>query len=165
MVGAGEGGGLAPGEMRAGCGLQFGEFRLGGERGEPAVGGDEAGCGAEGFFHAIYGAEGDALIGRGQGLGTGWVNAGGDASDADGFLEEGGLFVLGFGEGDGDRGAADGDGDAGETGTGAIVEEGGDAGGKGLGTGNGLEEVTFEDGVGLADSGEVGACVPADQKH
>ena len=165
LVAAGQGDWLGPGEIGAGCGTDPGQFGLRGEGCEPAVRSDEAGRGSDGFFHAIDGAEGHAIVGAGQGLGAGGMDAGGDAGDADGFLEEGGFFVLGFGEGDGDFGAADGDGNAGEAGAGSIVEEGGDAGGKGMGAGDGLEEVALEDGVGIADGGEVGAGVPVNEER
>jgi hypothetical protein len=81
------------------------------------------------------------------------MDFGADAGDADGFLEEGGLFALGLGEGDGYVRAADGDGDAGEACSGAVVEEGGYFGWEGLGAGDGFDEVVGEDGLGIAEGG------------
>ena len=54
----------------------------------------------------------------------------------------------------------EGDGEAGEAGPRSEVEQGLDAMGEGAGAEDGLEEVAAEDGLGVADGGEVGAGVP-----
>ena len=82
-----------------------------------------------------------------QRLCAGGVDGDGETENADGFLEEGGLLALRFGQGDGDLGAADCDGDAGKAGAGAEVEKGGDAGGEGAGAGDGFDEMAGEDAI------------------
>jgi len=78
----------------------------------------------------VDGAEGHAIELGVEGFGATGVDLGGDVGDADGFLKEGGFLALGLGEGDGYVWAADRDGDAREAGSGAEVEERGDAGGR-----------------------------------
>jgi len=165
LIAAGEGDRVGPGEVRSGCGLESGQLGGGCQRSQAAGGGDEFCCGSDSLVHTVDSAECNAIECLGQGFGAAGVDAGGDAGDADSLLEEGGFFVLGFSESDGDLGAADRDGDAGKTGSRAVVEEGGDDGGKGLGTGDGLEEVAIKDLAGIADRGEIGAGIPAEKKR
>ena len=115
----------------------------------------------DGLLHLFNGAERDALELSAEGFGAAGVDLRRDAGDANRFLKEGGLFALGFGQGHGDLRAADGDGDAGEACAGAKVEECGDAGGEGLGTGDGFDEMASEDGLRVPDGGEIGAGIPA----
>ena len=109
----------------------------------------------------IDGAEGNAFVVGGELFGASGVDFGLEVEGANYFAEEGGFFVLGFGEGDVDAGPDEGDGDAWEPGAGAIVEEGCDVGGKVLGAEDGFDEVTAEDAFVVADGGEVGFLVPA----
>lgn len=168
MVAPGQRHWCGPGEGAAGAGfdarLDLRQFGVCGQGREPAVEGDKARGGLDGARHSIDGAQGNTIEHFGQSFGAGRMDAGSDAGDADGFLEEGGLLVLGLSESDGDFGTADRDGDAGEASSRAVVEEGGDARGKGLGAGNGLDEMALENSLGIADSGEIGARIPAKEE-
>ena len=148
-----ERGGVRPEESGACGGLESGEIGLGGEKRQPAVGADEMRGRLDCSVHVVDGAKGYAVELGGEGFGAGGVDFGGDAGDADGFVEEGGFFALRLGEDDGYLWAADGDGDAGEACSRAEVEEGGDAGGEGLGAGDGLDEMARKDGFGITDGG------------
>ena len=79
------------------------------------------GCG-DGLGHVVYGAEGYAIEGGLQGFGAGGVDFCFQAEGADGFAEEGGFFVLGFGQGYGDFWADEGYGDSWEAGSGAEIQ-------------------------------------------
>src|SRR5580700_7654154 len=86
--------------------------------------------GGEGRRHVVDGAEGDGveLTGDGHGFYAVGPDFGGEIEGADYFAEEGGLFILGFGQGDVNVGAQEGDGKARKAGPGAEVEEGGGVG-------------------------------------
>src|ERR1700733_7352225 len=84
----------------------------------------------------------------------------GQGEGAHDLAEEGGFFVLGFGEGDLDLGVQERDGQAGESGSGAEVEEGFGFGGDVAGGEEAFAEMAADDLFGIADSGEVGAGVP-----
>ena len=88
---------------------------------------------------------------------------GGEMEGADGFVEEGGLFGAGLGQGDLDFGAEELDGKAGEAGAGTVVEEGG-AGAEVGGGEEALAEVAADDVLGGADGGEVEAGVPLENE-
>jgi len=83
---------------------------------------------------------------------------------ADSFAEEGGFFVLGFGEGDLNVGAEDCSGKAGEAGSGTEVQKGCGAGVKVPGGEETFAEVTADDLLGIADRGEVGTGVPLEEE-
>jgi hypothetical protein len=133
--------------------LESGEIGLGGEKRQPAIGADEMRGRLDRSVHVVDGAKGYAVELGGEEFATGGVDFRSDASNANGFLEEGGFFALGFCQSDGNVWTADGDGNAGEACSRAEVEEGGDAGGEGLGAGDGFDEVAGEDGFGIADGG------------
>lgn len=163
----GKGDGGLPGEGVGGFGelLEIGGVGGGGEEGEDAIGLKEIDGDRDGGTHLIDGAEGDAGVTRGEGFGAGCVHLGvGKVQRAECFAEEGSLLVLGLGERDGDLRAEDGDGQAGEAGSRAEVEQGGEAGGQGAGAEDGFEKVAAEDAFFIADGGEVGTCVPPLQK-
>jgi hypothetical protein len=141
---------------------------VGGEDGEEASGPEEGFGGGEGLRHVVYGAESNDVkeaVG-GEGFGAGCPDFGGKGEGADDFAEEGGLFVLGFGEGDAPGGVKELDGEAGEAGSGAKVEEGGFGGLRGkLEAGEeGFAEVALDDGFRVTDGGEVGAGVPLEEE-
>lgn len=163
-VGAGwEGVRGLPGERGrfSGEALQAGGVVGGGEDGEPAGWGEELDGGRDGFGHIVYGAEGDGVEFPGQGFGAGCVYLGvAQVQSAEGFAEEGGFFVLGFGEGDGYLRMEDGDGEPGEAGAGAEIEKTGNVFSKKAGGEDGLEEVAAQDAFFVADGGEVSAGVP-----
>ena len=135
-------------------------FRARGEDGEPAVWSDQLAGGRDGGGHVVDGAEGYAVEFLLEFFCAGAVDFGAQAEGADGFAEEGGFLVLGFGEGYGDFRAHEGDGDAGESGAGAEVEQGLNAGGEGDGAEDGLEEVAAENSLFIADGGQVGFRIP-----
>ena len=87
-----------------------------------------------------------------------------EVEGANGLAKEGGLFVLGFGEGDLDLGAEKGDGKAGKAGSGAEIEEGVRGRPMCCGSEEALAEVAADDLLGVADGGEVGTGVPLEQK-
>ena len=145
--------GVRPEESGACGGLESGEIGLGGENRQPAVGADEMRGRLDCSVHVVDGAKGYAVELGGEGFGAGGVDFRSDASNANGFLEEGGFFSLGFCQSDGNVWAADGDGNAGEACSRAEVEEGDDAGGEGLGAGDGFDEMARKDGLRIADGG------------
>ena len=87
-----------------------------------------------------------------------------EAEGAEGFAEERGFFVLGFGERDLGFGVEDGNGKAGEAGSRAEVEEGFGFNGNVAGREEALAKVAPDDLLGIADGGEVGAGVPLEEK-
>ena len=89
---------------------------------------------------------------------------GGEVEGTDGFAEEGGLFVLGFGERDLDLRTEEGDGDSGETCSRAEVEEGGGVGVEMTGGEEAFAEVAADDLLRIADGGEVSAGVPLEEE-
>ena len=106
------------------CVTTCGEVLGGGEEGELSAGGDAGAGGVEGGFHVVDGAERDGveLAGGREGFGAGGPDFNvGKVEGANGFAEEGGLFVLGFGQGDMGFGVKEGDGEAREAGSGAQV--------------------------------------------
>jgi hypothetical protein len=132
---------------------------------EELVGGSGC-CGGYGGGHVVYGAEGDGveLAGFGHGFGSGGPDFYWKAQGADCLAEKGGLFVLGFGQGDCDFGAQEGDGETGEAGSAAEVEEGGGCRVEVAGGEEALAEVAADDLFGVADGGEVGAGVPLEEE-
>jgi hypothetical protein len=94
------------------------------EEGEAASGGEEAGGDGESGFEAFDSTQGDDCGLRGEVLG-----AGGEYIDirqckgADGFAEEGGLFLVGFDEGGVEMRCPDLDRKARESGAGTEVDE------------------------------------------
>jgi len=104
------------------------------------------------------------LAGFGHGFGSGGPDFYWKAKRADCFAEEGGLFVLGFGQGDGDLGAQEGYGESGEASSAAEVEEGGGCWVKVAGGEEALAEVAADYLFGVADGGEVGAGVPLEEE-
>jgi hypothetical protein len=137
-----------------------------GEDDELTSGKDSGFGGGEGGFHLVDGAEGDGvkLAAGGHGFDAAGPDFGLEGEGADGFAEEGGFLVLGFGEGDVDVGAEKGDGEAGKTCSGAEVEEGLRAGGEMAGGEETLTEVAANDLFGVADGGEIGAGVPLEEE-
>jgi hypothetical protein len=123
-------------------------------------------CSGYGSGHVVYGTKGDGveLAGFGQAFGSGGPDFYRKAKGADCFAEESGLFVLGFGKGDGDLGAQDGYGEAGEAGSAAEVEEGGGCWVKVAGGEETLAEVAADYLFGITDGGEVGAGVPLEEE-
>jgi hypothetical protein len=132
----------------------------GDEDGQPAVGGKELDGGGDGGLHFVDGAEGDAVEFGFQFFGAAAVDFCCEAESADGFAEEGGFFVLGFGEGDLDVVAHEGDGDTWKACSGTEVEKSADGFGEGLGAEDGFQEVAAEDAFFVSDGGEVGFGVP-----
>jgi hypothetical protein len=133
------------------------------------VGGSGGGGGYSGG-HVVYGSHGYGveLTGRRHGF---------DASGpdfyvlklegADGFAEEGGFLVLGFGQGYTDFGVEEGYGKAGEACSRAQIEEGvweslGRA--YALAGEEAFAEVAADYLLGVADGGEVGAGVPLEEE-
>ena len=104
------------------------------------------------------------LAAGGHGFDAAGPDFGGEVEAADGFAEEGSLFVLGFGERDLNAGAKEGDGQSGEAGSGAEVEEAGGAGVEMPGGEEAFSEVTADDLLGIADGGEVSAGVPLEEE-
>ncbi len=147
-----------------------------GEGDQPAEGGDSPAGGCEGDLHVVYRAEGDG----GEGLAGGHVlyAAGpdgrvGQVEAADGLAEEACLLALGLGERDVQVWEQELDGQAGEAGSGAEVEKTGrreEGRGKRKvrseleGAEEALAEVALDDALGVADGGEVGAGVPAEEE-
>ncbi len=165
VIAPGERNRFGPGEGRTRGGLEARQIEKGREGGESAAGTDEAGRVSHGGLHLVDSAESDAIKWAGQSFSAAGINFGIDAGNADGFLEKGGFFALGFGKGDGDLGAAYRDGNTGEAGSGAVVEEGADARWEGMGAGNGFDKMAGEDGAGVADGGQVDAGIPANNKR
>jgi len=138
-----------------------------GEDCEPASGRDAAPGGGEGGGHIVHGAEGNDVeqAGGGHDFDTVGPDLGvGEGESADDFAEEGGFFVLGFGEGYCDFGAEEGHGQAREAGSGAEVEQGAGGGRKVLRGEEAFAEVTLDDLFGVADGREVGAGVPFEEE-
>jgi len=129
------------------------------------VGGARSG-GGEGSGHVVDGAEGDGveLTGGGHGFYAVEPDFGWEVEGADCFAEEGGLFVLGFGQSDLNVRAEESDGKAGKAGPGAEVEEGGGVGVEMGGGEEALAEVAADDLLGIADGGEIGASVPLEEQ-
>ncbi len=144
----------------------WGSLRRRGEDDELASGEDSGFGGGESGFHVVDGAEGDGveLAAGGHGFDAAGPDFGLEGEGADGFAEEGGFFVLGFGEGDVDVGAEEGDGEAGKACSGAEVEEGLGVGGEMVGGEEAFAEVAADDLFGVADGGEVGAGVPFEEE-
>ena len=157
----GERDGYGPVKAGAGGSLQGGRFSACGEGRQPSAGRNQKSRGAESGFHAVDGAECHAIERCGESFRAAGMHAGGDTGDTDCLLEERGFLALGLGEGDGDRRPTDGDGNAGKAGAGAVVEEGLDPGGQRLRACDGFNEMTLQDAFSIADTGEVGAGVPA----
>ena len=88
-----------------------------------------------------------------------------EVKNADGFLEERGLFASGFRESHGDLRAANRNGNTGKAGPGTEVEKGRDPGGKGAGAGDGFDEMAGKNAVFIPDCGQVDACIPAKNKR
>jgi hypothetical protein len=128
--------------------------------------GGARGCGGYGGGHVVYSAECDGVevAGFGHGFGAGGPNFDREAEGADGFAEERGLFVLGFGQGNGNFGVQKGYGDAGKTCPAAEVEEGGGCQAKVTGGEEAFAEVATDYFFGVADGGEVGAGVPFEEE-
>jgi len=140
--------------------LDSGGFRARGQDREPAVLRDQFDGRGNGGGHVVYGAEGYAVELLLELFCAGTVDFGGQIQGADGFAEEGGFLILGFGQGDFDFGAREGDGDAGESGAGAEVEQRLNAGWEGAGAEDGFEKMAAKDALFVADGGEVGFGVP-----
>jgi len=77
-------------------GLEGWGFLAGGEDGQPTIG--EGQGGGESLIHLVDGAEGDAIEPGVEEFGAAAVDLGCEAQGTDGFPEEGGFLVLGFGE-------------------------------------------------------------------
>lgn len=138
----------------------------GSEEGELSAGGDAGAGGGESGFHVVDGAQRDGveLAGGREGFGASGPDFNvGKVKGADDFAEEGGLFVLGFGQGDVGLGVKEGDGEAGEAGSGAQVEEGG-RGAEVLGGEEAFSEVAANDLLRVADGSEVGTGVPLEEE-
>jgi len=141
-----------------------GKIRRGGGQEGQLVGGSGMG-GGNGGGHVVHGAEGDGMElarfwhdfdARGPDFGL-------EGQGTDGFAEKSGLFVLRFGEGNGDFGAEKGDGEAGKAGSAAEVEKGW-ARAEMPGGEEAFSEVTADDLFGVADRCEVGAGVPFEEE-
>jgi len=120
----------------------------------------------DGRGHVVNRAEGDGmeLAAGGHGFDAAGPDFCGEVKVADGFAEEGSLFVLGFGKGDLNVGPEKDDGQAGEAGSGAEVEECDRANVKVLGGEEAFSEVAADDLLGIADRGEVSAGVPLEEE-
>jgi hypothetical protein len=131
-----------------------------------ATGKDTGSGGRKRDLHIVHGAEDDGveLAGGGHGFDAAGPDFGGEVQSADGFAEEGGFFVLGFGQGDSDLGTEKGDGKAGKAGSGAKVQEGLGAGSQMAGGKEAFAEVATDDLFGITDGGEVGAGVPLEEE-
>ena len=97
-----------------------------GEDGQRASGTNPGRCSGERGGHVVYGAEGDDVEGAGFGHGfdPGGPDFGLEAQGPNDLAEEGGFFVLGFGEGDLQVWEEKLDGEAGEAGSAAEVQQG-----------------------------------------
>jgi hypothetical protein len=157
--------GLGVWERDGGAGCEGEGLREGGEDGELASRADVGERGGDCCVHVVDGAEDDdvELAAERHGFYAGGPDFGLQAEGTDDFAEEGGLFVLGFGEGDGELGVEELDGESGESGTGAEVEEG-RGGSDVLGSEEAFAEVAADDLFGVADGGEVGAGVPLEEE-
>jgi len=124
--------------------------------------GSEIGGEVQGERHVVDGAEGDSVktLHVEEGFGARGVHLSGEVEGANHFAEEGGLFTLRLGEGNGEVWAEDVEGEAGKAGAGAEVQDGVDVLRKMGREEQAFTEVTGDDGLRLVDSGEVGAGVP-----
>jgi hypothetical protein len=117
--------------------------------------------------------------GRGHGFDAAGPDFRGQGEGADDLTEEGGLFILGFGERDVNVRAKESDGEAREAGPGAEVQKCESAGGRvagiqvrgiqvrGIQVTRGeetLAEVAADDLFGIADGGQVGARIPFEEE-
>jgi hypothetical protein len=153
---------------------------------QAAGGGYQGGSGEEDGGKVFDGAEGDYVEGARDGFGAGVLYIDVRQCKGAGHLaEEGGFFVAGLDQGEGEVRGPEFNGEAGETGAGAYVGEGtgefkifnhpscvragsGHGGHRGrhgeqvAGGEEALTEVAGDDVFGVADGGEVDAGVPAD---
>ncbi len=102
--------------------------------------------------------------GFGHGFDPGGPYFSGEAESSDYFSEEGGFFVLGFGEGDLNFRVKQGDWQARKACTGAEVEESCRRWVEVLGSEEAFAEVAADDLFRVADGGEVGAGVPLEEE-
>lgn len=86
----------------------------GGEDGEVAGFSQQLDGGGDGLGHIVYGPKGDAVEFCLQGFGASGMDFGIQAEGSDGFAEEGGFLVLGFGQGHLHFGTHQGYGNSGE---------------------------------------------------
>lgn len=117
-------------------------------------------------FDVVDGAQGDGveLAGGGHILDAALPDFGGEVERTDGFTKEGGLFVLGFGEGDGNLRPKEGNREAGKAGSRAEVQEGLGVGGQMAGGEETFSKVPADDLFRIADGGEIGPGVPPEEQ-
>lgn len=141
---------------------------------EAASGGEEAGSGGESGFEALDGAESDhgRLFWKVFGAGGEYIDVR-QCKGADDFAEEGGLFLVGFDEGNAEMRRPDLDRKAREAGAGAQVDQVRNIPTlshrtrRGWGTRRdageeGFSEVAGDDFLGVADASEVNPGIPAE---
>lgn len=117
-------------------------------------------------LHIVDSAEShgmESTIGR-HGFDSGRPNFGEETERADRLAEEGRLFVLRFGDCDLNVRAEKSDGEAGKTRSGAEVEQGRGVGVKVTGGEETFSKVAANDLLRFADGGEIGVCVPLQEK-
>jgi|HubBroStandDraft_6_1064221.scaffolds.fasta_scaffold190076_2 hypothetical protein len=104
------------------------------------------------------------LTGGGHGFNAAGPDFRGETEGADGLAEEGSLFVLRFGQSDLNVGPQEGDGEAGESCSGAEIEECECAGVEVASGEETLAKVAADDLFGIADGGEVSASIPLEKE-
>ena len=120
----------------------------------------------EGGLHIVHRTQGNYVEAPvcGHGFDSIGPDLGGEAEGSDDFAEKGGLFVLGFGEGDLNFRVEERNGQAGEASSGAEVEESAGVWVEVLGGEEAFAEVAADDLFRVADGGEVGAGVPLEEE-
>lgn len=141
--------------------MEPGQFSGGGHEDQPAARTKELAGRLNGQIHPVDSAEGDAIKGTLEGLGSAGVDGGRKFEDPYRLLEKSCFLALRFSEGHGDLRTAKGDGDPRKTCTRAEVQQRGDSRREVVGAGDGFDEMTRKNAVLIANRGQVDASIPA----